>query len=378
MISRRGKCSDLGKQRVRKEKPSRYKIEKIISGGQTGADRAALDFAIARNIPYGGWLPRGRKTEDGALDLKYRLREMPTTDYAKRTEQNVIDADGTVIVFHGFPVAGSALTLEFTRRHERPCLPIDLKETSPEKAAERLVSWLGENRIRILNVAGPRAGRDPAIYSAVMNLLERSIETGRPVDVVLFDFGGVLAEEGWKDGLRAIAEANGLNAVELLLIAADTVYETGYILGKGSEISYWDAMRRKTGIQGDYAQLRDEILSRFILRERMIDLVGKLKPHGFIVGILSDQTDMLDKLNDRMNFFPWFDHVFNSYHMGKGKRDASLFDDIAALLKTPPERILFIDDDPGNVERARQGGWKAIHYSDEDLFHSEMNRLLGI
>lgn len=362
---------------MRQEKISPYPIDKIISGGQTGADRAALDFAIARSIPYGGWLPKGRKTEDGALDPKYRLREMPTTDYAKRTEQNVLDADGTVIISHGFPVAGSALTLEFARRHNKPCLPIDLKEMSPKKASEALVFWLAENGIRVLNVAGPRAGRDPAIYPAVKNLLAQSIAGGRPVDVVLFDFGGVLAEEGWKEGLQVIARANGLNAAKLLLVAADTVYETGYILGKGSEISYWDAMRRKTGLQGDYAQLRDEILSRFIVRERMIDLVKRLKSDNLVVGILSDQTDMLDTLNDRMNFFQWFDHVFNSYHMGKGKRDATLFDDIAGLLKTPPERILFIDDDPGNVERARQRGWKAILYSEENFLQSELSRLLG-
>ncbi len=172
---------------MRKKKGSRYPIGKIISGGQTGADRAALDFAMARNIPYGGWLPKGRRTEDGALDPKYRLREMPTADYAKRTEQNVLDSDGTVVISHGFPVAGSALTLEFARRHERPCIHLDLKEISPETAAEKLVSWLVENRIRVLNVAGPRAGRDPAIYPAVMDLLERSIEAGRPTDVVLFD-----------------------------------------------------------------------------------------------------------------------------------------------------------------------------------------------
>jgi len=137
-------------------------------------------------------------------------------------------------------------------------------------------------------------------------------------------------------------------------------------------------MRRKTGIKGDYAQLRDEILSRFILRERMIDLVRKLKSDNFVVGILSDQTDMLDKLNARMNFFQWFDHVFNSYHMGKGKRDATLFDDIAGRLKTPPHRILFIDDDPGNIERAKQKGWQTIHYADEALFFAEINRLPGL
>ena len=198
------------------------------------------------------------------------------------------------------------------------------------------------------------------------------------IDVILFDFGGVLADEGWKKGFTAIAEANGLNSDDVIKIASDTVYETGYILGKGSESSFLNAMREKTGIEGDTASLRNEIVSRFILRDWMIDLVKKLKSENLIVGILSDQTDMLDKLNARFDFFKWFDHVFNSYHMGKGKRDASLFDDIAGLLKTPPDRILFIDDDPGNVERARQKGWKAILYTDQESFQLEMDKQLKI
>ena len=109
----------------------------------------------------------------------------------------------------------------------------------------------------------------------------------------------------------------------------------------------------------------------------MIDLAKKLKLKKLTVGILSDQTDWLDQLNARFDFFKYFDHVFNSYHLGKGKRDASLFDDIAGFLKTPPDKILFIDDDPGNVERARQKGWKAILYVDADSFHLDMDNLLG-
>jgi FMN phosphatase YigB (HAD superfamily) len=210
----------------------------------------------------------------------------------------------------------------------------------------------------------------------VSNLLEKLIYENRPIDVVLFDFGGVLAEEGWKDGFRAIAKANGRNVDDILKIASDTVYETGYILGKGSESSFWNAIREKTGIRDDDASLKEKIVSQFILRDRMIDLVKRLKSKNLIVGILSDQVDILDMLNDRFDFFKWFDHVFNSYHMGKGKRDISLFDDIASILKTPPDRILFIDDDPGNVERARQKGWSAILYTDAQSFHSEMARLL--
>lgn len=148
------------------------KTEMIISGGQTGADRAALDFAIANNIPYGGWLPKGRKTEDGTLDQKYHLQEMPTTDYPKRTEKNVLDADGTVIVSHGILTGGSALTREYARQHKKHWLHINLEELAMNEAAEMLKGWLENNEIKVLNVAGPRARKDPAIYEATLFLLE--------------------------------------------------------------------------------------------------------------------------------------------------------------------------------------------------------------
>lgn len=209
-------------------------------------------------------------------------------------------------------------------------------------------------------------------------MLEKTDLKKRMIDVVLFDFGGVLAEEGWKKGFRVIAEANGLDGESLVQTASDMVYETGYILGKGSERSFWDAMRAKTGIKGDDAALMQEIVPRFIIRDWMIKLARRLRSEHLAVGILSDQTDMLDKLNARFDFFKEFDFVFNSYHLGKGKRDISLFDDIAGRLKTPPDRILFIDDDPGHVERARQKGWQAILYTDAESFSRDMAGLLKI
>jgi putative hydrolase of the HAD superfamily len=205
--------------------------------------------------------------------------------------------------------------------------------------------------------------------------LEKSFCKNNKIGVILFDFGGVLSEEGWKKGLRVIAEANALNADSFIQTAADTVYETGFITGKGSEIDFWNTLRKKTGIKGDNASLTNELMSRFVLNDRMIDLVKKLKSEKLTVGILSDQTAWLDQLNARFDLFKYFDHVFNSYHLGKGKRDVSLFDDIAGLLKTSPDRILFVDDDPGNVERARQKGWKAILYVDAEPFYVEMNKL---
>lgn len=150
------------------------KLEKIISGGQTGADRAALDFAIDHGIPYGGCVPKGRKTEDGTLPLKYHLQEMPTSEYSKRTLQNVFDSDGTVIVSHGFLTGGSALTREFAIQHKKHWIHIDMKELSLKEAAERLASWLTEKEINVLNVAGPKAGKDSKIYEAVLRLLKET------------------------------------------------------------------------------------------------------------------------------------------------------------------------------------------------------------
>mgnify|MGYP001369147878 CR=1 FL=1 len=154
-----------------------YKIEKIISGGQTGADRAALDFAIDHNIPYGGWLPKGRITEDGTLSYRYHLQEMPTEDYSKRTEKNVLDSDGTVIVSNGFLTGGSAVTREFAMEHKKPWIHLDLKELSMNEAADKMIAWLTENEIRVLNVAGPRAGKDPSIYDIVWRLLKAALLT---------------------------------------------------------------------------------------------------------------------------------------------------------------------------------------------------------
>jgi FMN phosphatase YigB (HAD superfamily) len=208
-------------------------------------------------------------------------------------------------------------------------------------------------------------------------MMSNPIKEDRKIDVVLFDFGGVIAEEGWKEGLKVIAKANGLDESRFLQDAIDTVYATGHVLGKAPESLFWNALREKTGIKETDAQLMKEIFSRFLIRDWMIDLAKKLKAQKITVGILSDQTDMLDKLNQRYDFFRWFDHVFNSYHLGKGKRDPSLFDDVARVLRKSPGRILFIDDDPGHVDRARKKGWKAIRYVDRDSFLKEMAMILN-
>lgn len=160
-------------------------IRKIISGGQTGADQAALDAAIKLGIPHGGWIPRGRLTEEGPLPAKYELREMPGSGYAPRTEQNVIDSNGTLIISHGELSEGSDYTRKMAIKHQRPWLHINLNKTPAFKAATLISAWIAENSIEILNVAGPRESKDDRIYQDVLKIIESTyylelMKTSRP------------------------------------------------------------------------------------------------------------------------------------------------------------------------------------------------------
>ena len=147
-------------------------VSKIVSGGQTGADRAALDIAVKVGITHGGWIPKGRLAEDGVLDDKYQLREMETSKYNRRTEQNVIDSNGTLIISHGELTGGSEFTREMAIYHNRPWLHVDLNNTIAFQAAEKIRIWIAENEIKVLNVAGSRASKDPDIYNATADILE--------------------------------------------------------------------------------------------------------------------------------------------------------------------------------------------------------------
>jgi len=149
--------------------------KKIVSGGQTGADHAALDVAIKLGIPYGGWIPKGRITEAGFLPAKYQLQEMPTSSYALRTEQNVIDSEATLIISHGKLTGGSSLAEKYAEKHELPCLHIDLNKMAHLEVALKVATWINKNEIDVLNVAGPRASEDPKIYQAVMDVLESAM-----------------------------------------------------------------------------------------------------------------------------------------------------------------------------------------------------------
>ena len=136
-------------------------IEKIISGGQTGVDRAALDSAIALQIPHGGWCTAGRKAEDGRIPERYLLVELDSPEYGDRTRKNVEDSDGTLILNREKLEGGTALTLIFTRNLGKPVIIVDL-DNPPEQ--QQIRNWLITHNIRHCNVAGPRESKRPGIY----------------------------------------------------------------------------------------------------------------------------------------------------------------------------------------------------------------------
>ncbi|MBX7256363.1 MAG: putative molybdenum carrier protein [Candidatus Hydrogenedentes bacterium] len=140
----------------------------IVSGGQTGVDRAALDVALELGIPCGGWCPKNRLAEDGSIPARYPLTETPSVDYAERTRWNVRDSDATLVLTFGEPSGGTAFTVECARMERKPCLVIDLDEAvSPSLAVE----WLRTHAVGILNVAGPRASANPAAYERARDFL---------------------------------------------------------------------------------------------------------------------------------------------------------------------------------------------------------------
>jgi len=144
---------------------------KIVSGGQTGADRAALDFALDFGIEHGGWCPKGRLAEDGVIPHKYKMQEMPSSEYRHRTKQNVIDSDGTLIVNLGDLDGGTLATLKFVQERNKPHLVIKLDRGILKEDTDAVCSWLQKTSIATLNVAGPRGSKWPEIYDLTYELL---------------------------------------------------------------------------------------------------------------------------------------------------------------------------------------------------------------
>jgi hypothetical protein len=149
--------------------------DRIVSGGQTGVDRAALDVAIALGIEHGGWCPAGRLSEDGSVPSRYQLEETPSPDYPVRTEQNVIDSDATLILYRQRLKGGTLLTRKICDRTFQPYLLIRLDRDSHQTVRK----WLSDQRPRSLNVAGPRESTCQGVYQQSFEFLMTALTTTR-------------------------------------------------------------------------------------------------------------------------------------------------------------------------------------------------------
>lgn len=196
------------------------------------------------------------------------------------------------------------------------------------------------------------------------------------VKSVIFDFGGVIAEEGFVKGLRVIGRRYSKDPEEVLRVGGSLSYETGFVYGKATEREFWSAFRQHTGIAAPDDELREVVLSRFTLRPRVLELARSLKEAGFVTVILSDQTNWLEEIDGRTPFFYLFDKVFNSYKMGISKRDPAIFALVLQELGLEPPQAIFIDDRNENVMRAASVGLKAILYRDEENLIEELLRFL--
>jgi hypothetical protein len=153
----------------------------IVSGGQTGADRAALDFAIEHDIPHSGWCPRGRAAEDGLIPSFYQLEETPSRKYSQRTEWNVRDSDATVVFSVApNPAGGTALTLAVAHRLGKPFLHLCRERSSVAESAAALHLFINEHHVYRLNVAGPRASQEPDVAAFVRDVLQTAISNTSP------------------------------------------------------------------------------------------------------------------------------------------------------------------------------------------------------
>jgi hypothetical protein len=152
---------------------------KVISGGQTGADRAALDVALELGLPCGGWCPHGRRAEDGPLDQRYPLTETPWAGYPQRTRWNIRDTDGTLILSCGAADRGTALTQQLAARLHKPCLVLDL---SAGPGVDAVAAWACAHQIRVVNIAGPRESSSPGIYERAVYFLRKALAQ-QPRDV---------------------------------------------------------------------------------------------------------------------------------------------------------------------------------------------------
>ncbi|MCG8566757.1 MAG: putative molybdenum carrier protein [Desulfobacterales bacterium] len=261
-------------------------LQKIISGGQTGADRAALDVALKFNIPHGGWVPKGRRTENGPLPEIYELRETPTDEYQDRTLQNILDSQATVIFGNGPLRGGSLLTLKMAKDKSKPHLHIDLSMSDTFEASIILHSFIIDNGISQLNVAGPRASDDPGIYEEVKIILEATFYLlSLDVEAGPTEFDGTLEIEDVVAFPEKVVEAVGLVAADLSLKTKVSLAKLGDNLIFDLYYAWKEPIRLRMGFDFGNTALLEACRERagyresFTIEDAIMEIIKALKDY---------------------------------------------------------------------------------------------------
>jgi len=198
------------------------------------------------------------------------------------------------------------------------------------------------------------------------------------IKCVIFDFGGVIAEEGWTNGLHYIADQHGFDREEFFHKLNEIIFETGFVTGQCRAEDYWPVVKERVELKYSGEEMTKIVLDRFIPRDYIIKLIDDIKNAGYRLAILSDQTHWLDELNEKYGFMEPFEIVYNSFHKNKTKRDATFVVDLCDELGIKPEEAVFIDDNKGHIERALSKGVNAVLYDDYDRVMGELKTLINI
>lgn len=197
------------------------------------------------------------------------------------------------------------------------------------------------------------------------------------ISTVIFDFGGVLAEEGFRNGLLRIATKWKYDAKWFRHTAVEIIYSCGYVNGLCKEEIFWKLLKQNTGHCLGDSILREFLIGGFVLRPKVIQFVKRIRDLGFIVLLLSDHTNWLDELDEKEPFFHLFHNVYNSYHVHKNKRDGTIFPYVLSDMEIKAKEVLLIDDNIGNVNRAKEVGLNVVHFTGIDLVIENVESLLS-
>jgi FMN phosphatase YigB (HAD superfamily) len=192
------------------------------------------------------------------------------------------------------------------------------------------------------------------------------------IKLALFDFGGVIAEEGFKQGLYSISRENNINAQEFYSAVCSIISDCGYLTGDADEKTFWQEVRQKFSLSGTDAYLSNQILSRFTVRGWVLEIIKQLRDQKVLTAILSDQTDWLDRLNNKYDFFKYFDRVFNSFYLKQSKHNGwKIYGTVLNEMRIPANFALFIDDNEKNIKNAEEIGLNTILYKDRESFETK-------